>query len=156
MDINFVKLHKDAITPSQAHPGDAGYDLYAVEDCKIRPMERKIIKTGIAARIPYGYYGRIAPRSGLAVKNGIDVMAGVVDHQFSDSIGVVLINLNFNLNDLLNPANGIAGSSLDFRINKGDRIAQLIIEKCHDVNWVQIEKLDETQRGTTGYGASGT
>lgn len=156
MDIKIVKLTENAILPSQAHSGDAGYDLYAVDRVVLKPMARAVVKTGISIRIPFGYYGRVAPRSGLSVKNGIDVMAGVIDHSYTGEIGVVLINLNFNINQILNPIAQTFGSDMDFIINPGMKIAQLIIEKCHDVNWIQVDKLDETKRGDGGFGSTGS
>ena len=82
MKIQFKKLSKNAQVPVRAFETDAGYDLFASQYCEINPMERMIVPTDISVAIPQGYYGRIAPRSGLAVKNGIDVMAGVVDSSY--------------------------------------------------------------------------
>ena len=78
MEIKINKLHKSAILPTRANDSDAGYDLYAIQDMIVGPMEKAIVPTGISIEIPKGYYGRVAPRSGLAVKNGIDVLAGVL------------------------------------------------------------------------------
>ena len=94
MEIFFKKLHPNAKPPSSAHTWDAGYDLYACEPTSVAPMERKVISIGISIEIPIGYYGRIAPRSGLAAKKGVDVLGGVIDGQYRDEIRVILINLN--------------------------------------------------------------
>ena len=113
----------------------------------------------ISIEIPKGYYGRVAPRSGLAVKNGIDVLAGVIDSGYRGEIGVVLMNLNlpeilFNNNRKSSAYESAFGSKNKFSISKGDRIAQLIIEKCHDIQWVEGD-LDDSDRGEGGYGSSG-
>ena len=159
MDIKIKKLSKSAIIPSRANESDAGYDLYAVQDMVIGPMEKLIVPTGISIEIPNGYYGRVAPRSGLAVKNSIDVLAGVIDSGYRGEIGVVLINLNlpevlFNRNKKSTAYESAFGSRSKFSISKGDRIAQLIIEKCHEIQWVETE-LSDTERGEGGYGSSG-
>lgn len=139
MNIPIKTLHIAARWPTRANPGDAGYDLYALEDQPIHPGGRAVIRTGISLAIPEGYYGRIAPRSGLAVKKGIDVLAGVVDSTFRGEIGVVLINLGRDL----------------FEVRTGDRIAQLIIERYHDVNWEVVDTLPESARAAGGFGSTG-
>lgn len=163
MEIKLKKLHPLAIVPTK-NKGDAGYDLYATEDYILQPLERKLFKTGWAISIPEGYYGRIAPRSGLAYKNGIDVMAGVIDSTYRNDIGVILINLNAH-----NSQSADSGSILDimmrqsnpssvptpYPIKCGDKIAQIIIEKCHDVDLLESDTLDETDRGLNGFGSSG-
>jgi dUTP pyrophosphatase len=162
--INFVKLNPNAQTPTQAKDGDAGYDLYAAEPAVIEPLSRIVVKTGIAVEIPKGCYGRIAPRSGLAVKSGIDVMAGVIDCGYRNELGVVLINLNTRqwlesvLNSLVAPKTTFSNvfSPLgQFRVNVGDKIAQLIIEKCHSVEWNLVESLSDSERGLGGFGSTG-
>ena len=155
MDIKFRKVRPNAIAPSRAHSWDAGYDLYACENVSIHPMERKLIPVGIEIEIPTGCYGRIAPRSGLAVRSGIDVLAGVVDCGYRDEVQVVLINLN--LPDILlknpNDKRGITNAALFGDKNRhdiaaGDRIAQIIIEKCHYPAWIEQETL--TEQGLNG------
>ncbi len=88
----FKKLSEHAICPTRAEDGAAGYDLYAAEDTVIYPLERKLVKTDIAVHIPERFYGRVAPRSGLAFKHGIDVMAGVIDSSYRSGVGVILYN----------------------------------------------------------------
>ncbi len=137
--IPFQKLSEKAKIPSQATFSDAGYDLYSTEMYILKPGERKLFKTNIAAAIPYGYYGRIAPRSWLAYKQGIDVLAGVIDSGYRGDIWVVLINLGYE----------------DFPINEGDKIAQFIIEKCHYVEWQEVNELSESQRGEWWFWSTG-
>lgn len=133
-------LNEFAKIPSRANKTDAGADLFSVEDVVIGPMQRKMISTGIALQIPENYYGRVAPRSGLAVKNGIDVLAGVVDSSYRGEIKVVLINTDKNE---------------EFNVKKGDKIAQLIIESHHNFDFVITDSLEETNRGSGGFGSTG-
>jgi len=137
--VKIKKISDNAIIPTQANESDAGYDLYSVEDHHIKPAERRIVKTGICISIPDGCYGRIAPRSGLAVKKGLDVLAGVIDSGYRDEVGVVLINLG--------------SSPID--IGEGDRIAQIIFELCLSLEFVEAEDLSDSERGQGGFGSSG-
>ncbi len=139
MKIKYKKLNEDAITPSQATDGDAGNDLFSTEAVELQPMERKAVKTGISVAIPVGFYGRVAPRSGLAVKKGLDVLAGVIDSGYRGEIGVVLINLSSDVVEL----------------KKFSKIAQLIIEKCHSVEWEESENLSSSERENGGFGSTG-
>lgn len=131
----------NAKVPTQAKKYDAGYDLYSIDTVNIDPGERKLINTGVVMAIPEGYYGRIAPRSGLAWKRGIDVLAGVIDASYRAPIGVLLLNTS---------------KTDSFHVEQGDRIAQIIIEACHDVEFSVVEELNETDRGTGGFGHSGS
>jgi dUTP pyrophosphatase len=141
MIVKFNKLSDSAKVPSRANPTDAGADIYSIEQCIIQPLERKAISTGIRMEIPEGYYARIAPRSGLAVKNGIDVLAGVVDSSYRGEIKVVLYN---------------SDKSNSFFVNPGDRIAQLIIEKHYNFDLIEVvEELSDTDRGSGGFGSTG-
>jgi len=140
MDVKIKLLSENAKIPTAGTSFCAGYDLYSSEDGSIQPNQRVLVKTNISVCIPYGYYGRIAPRSGLAYKNGIDILAGVIDSDYRGDIGVILLNTD---------------SSKTFTYTKGDRIAQLIIEKCHDINWVKVEELEQTKRSDGGYGSTG-
>jgi dUTP pyrophosphatase len=159
MEIKIKKLSSSAITPTKSNESDAGYDLYATRDMVIGPMERAVVSTDISIEIPEGYYGRVAPRSGLAVRNGIDVVAGVIDSGYRDAIGVVIINLNlpevlFNKTKNMTAYESAFGARNKFTICKGDRVAQLIIERCHNAQWVETE-LSESERGMGGFGSSG-
>ena len=137
--IPYTKTSPEAKEPSQANFSDAGYDLFSTEELNLKPFERSVVKTGIKLALPEGHYGRVAPRSGLAIKKGIDVLAGVIDSGYRGEIGVVLINL----------------SSSDQTLNKGDKIAQLIIEKCYAVSFSEVSSLSDSARGEGGFGSSG-
>ena len=138
--VKINKLNSKAQTPSRATLSDAGYDLYSSESGSIPSNSRLIVKTGISIAIPPGYYGRVAPRSGLAVKFGIDVLAGVIDSGYRGEIGVVLQNLS---ND-------------SFNFKEGERIAQLILEQCNSVEWIELDKLKDSQRSDGGFGSTGS
>jgi len=139
MEIKIKLLSESAKIPTKGTDAAAGYDLYAAENGEIDPLKRNLIKTNISIAIPKGYYGRIAPRSGLAYKNGIDVMAGVIDSDYRGDVGVILYNTGVEA----------------FSYNRGDRVAQLIVEKCHKADWLEVEDLSETDRGDGGYGHTG-
>jgi len=131
-------LNSSAITPKRATPGSAGLDLFACENDSVPPKKWKAISTGISIKIPNDCYARIAPRSGLAFKNGIDVFAGVVDSDYRAEIKVILMNHN----------------DIEYKINQGDRIAQIIFEKIYTNDFIEVEELDETQR-IGGFGSTG-
>ena len=140
LEINVKKLSENATIPTQGTKFAAGYDLYAAEDEVVVCGTRKLIKTNISMEIIPGYYGRIAPRSGLAYKSGIDVLAGVIDSDYRGDIGVILYNTDKNI---------------DFEIKKGDRIAQIIFEACYSATLNTVENLDNTLRQGGGYGSTG-
>jgi dUTP pyrophosphatase len=137
MNVKIKKLNDKAVMP-QWNNKSAGCDLFSTEEHIILPGERHLFKTGISMAIPEGLYGRIAPRSGLAFKYGFDVMAGVIDEDYRGEIGVILINLG----------------QTPVTVLEGDKIAQLIIEKCHRVAFEWADSLDETVRGAGGYGST--
>jgi dUTP pyrophosphatase len=140
LQINVKKLSDYATIPTQGTKFAAGYDLYAAEDAVVVCGSRKLIKTNISMEITPGYYGRIAPRSGLAYKSGIDVLAGVIDSDYRGDIGVILYNTDKNI---------------DFEIKKGDRIAQIIFEACYTATLNNVENLDNTLRQAGGFGSTG-
>ena len=140
LQINVKKLSENATIPTQGTSFAAGYDLYAAEDAVVVCGTRKLIKTNISMEITPGYYGRIAPRSGLAYKNGIDVLAGVIDSDYRGDIGVILYNTDANI---------------DFNVKKGDRIAQIIFEACYIATLNNVENLDNTLRQAGGFGSTG-
>ena len=140
LEINVKKLSENATIPTQGTKFAAGYDLYAAEDEVVVCGTRKLIKTNISMEITPGYYGRIAPRSGLAYKSGIDVLAGVIDSDYRGDIGVILYNTDKNI---------------DFVVKKGDRIAQIIFEACYSATLNSVENLDNTLRQSGGYGSTG-
>lgn len=133
------KLSPSATLPTRGSQFAAGYDLYASHDETVLPGYRSLISTDIAIAIPSGHYARIAPRSGLAWKNGIMVGAGVVDEDYRGEVKVMLFNLG----------------GVDFEVKKGDRIAQLILEKIATPEVKEVEELPETKRGEGGFGSTG-
>lgn len=133
------KNNELAMIPFRANPTDAGADLCSVEAVVINSLERKMVSTGLTIEIPEGYYGRIAPRSGLAAKFGIDTLAGVIDSGYRGEIKVILYNTGRDL----------------FEIKIGDRIAQLIIEKHYNFSFEEVSDLSETSRGQDGFGSTG-
>jgi dUTP pyrophosphatase len=157
MKINFTKTSDFAICPQRSTPTDAGFDLFSIETCVIKPLERKLVNTGIKIEIPDGYYGRIAPRSGLAFKKGIDVMAGVIDSGYRGELKVLLINLcqPSNPKGAISSYESFFGPLDKFSVSQGERIAQLIIEKCYDADWEEKEALSESKRNEGGFGSSG-
>lgn len=136
----FKKLHPAAVLPARGSREACGLDIYSVEDDVIEPGKRKTVRTGLAVAVPTGFYGRMAPRSGLALKSGIDVLAGVIDADYRGEVLCLLVNLGENA----------------FPINVGDRIAQLIIEKVAICEPEWGEDLPITDRGTLGFGSTGT
>jgi dUTP pyrophosphatase len=140
LQINVKKLSENATIPTQGTSFAAGYDLYAAEDAVVVCGTRKLIKTNVSMEITPGYYGRIAPRSGLAYKNGIDVLAGVIDSDYRGDIGVILYNTDKNI---------------DFTVKKGDRIAQIIFEACYAATLNNVDNLDNTLRQAGGFGSTG-
>lgn len=136
--IAIKKINPLAQVPTRGSDFAAGYDLYSTEEYTLKPLERKLFKTGITIALPKGTYGRIAPRSGLAYKDGIDVLAGVIDEDYRGDVGVILINLG----------------SVDKKIIVGDKIAQLIVENYNVARFKETEELTNTDRGVKGYGSS--
>jgi dUTP pyrophosphatase len=140
MPLGVKKLTYDAILPTRGSDGSVGYDLYSVVDTVVPSQAgNTIVGTGIALCIPLDCYGRIAPRSGLAAKHCIQVGAGVIDPDYTGEIKVVLFN----------------HGTEDFEIKKGDRIAQLILERCETPPVEEIGLLQETLRGSDGFGSTG-
>lgn len=139
MSLQIKKLHEDAIIPTRTSPGSVGYDLYSMEEVIVPPLERAFVSTGVCAHLPPGVYGRIAPRSGLTLKYGIQTGAGVIDPDFTGELKVILLN----------------HGSEPFVIKKGNRIAQMILERCETPLIEEVQELRETQRGTRGFGSSG-
>ena len=133
------KLSDKAVIPTRGSEWSAGFDLSSAKNCVIPPGGRAVVPTDLAIACPAGTYGRIAPRSGLAVKKGIDVGAGVVDADYRGPVGVVLFNLGQE----------------DFEVKEGDRIAQLVLEKVVMSPIEVVEQLDETVRGSGGFGSTG-
>lgn len=139
MVIPIKLLHSDAKTPTRATSTDAGYDLYSLTDGLIAPRGRLLVSTGVSVAIPDGYFGHVLPRSGLAVRDGIHVGAGVIDAGFRSQIGVLLFNL----------------SDVELSFKQHYRIAQLVIKKCYDAEWQPVDELPSSERADKGFGSSG-
>lgn len=137
--IKIKKLQSDAKLPSYADSQAIGMDFYQIDDGSIPIGGRLLVKTGIQVELPSGTYLRIAPRSGLAYKFGIDVLAGVVDPGYTGEIGVILQNLGIDI----------------VHVRKGDRIAQGILENAIRAEIVEVDDLTDSERGSKGYGSSG-
>jgi len=142
VDLPVVKLKDEAILPSRAHPGDAGLDLYACEAAHIGPGERWGVGTGVAVEIPEGYAGLVLPRSGLAREHGITLVnsPGLIDSGYRGELRVLLLNAD--------PAD-------IFRVEPGDRIAQLVLTPVALAEPVAAAELSESSRGEGGFGSSG-
>ena len=137
--LSFEKLDPNAVLPTRGSQSAAGLDLYSIEAITLNPNERRVIRTGLAVAIPEGYYGRVAPRSGLAIQKGVDVLAGVIDADYRGEIGCLLHNVGAERIDL--PAQS--------------KICQLIIEKIITPAAVWANRLSETGRGSGGFGSTG-
>jgi dUTP pyrophosphatase len=139
--LKIKKLKNEAQIPSYQTKEAAGFDLHSIEDAVLKPGERKLIGTGLAFEIEYGYEVQIRPRSGLAYKHGITVLntPGTIDSDYRGEIKVLLIN---HSNDA-------------FEIKKGDRIAQAVVAPVIQAEIVEVEELSETKRGEGGFGSTG-
>jgi dUTP pyrophosphatase len=142
IDLPIKRLDPSVELPSYAYEGDAGLDLRANEDVTLEPFERRLVSTGLAIAIPEGYAGFVQPRSGQALKKGLSMAntPGLIDAHYRGELKVCAINLD--------PENPI-------HIEKGERIAQLVIQAVPVVTLVEVEELDETDRGAGGFGSSG-
>lgn len=137
--LQFKRLNPNAILPTRGTPQSAGLDLYCTDDLLIEPGARASGKTGLSVAIPEGCYGRIAPRSGLAVKYGIDVLAGVIDSDYRGEIICLLYNTG----------------SASVELPAGSKVCQLIIEQVITPSASWADDLEETARGTAGFGSTG-
>jgi len=158
MQIKFKKLHELALTPKKGREGDAGYDLTSIQNVKIPPLHRVAVSTGICIEIPKEAkcYGRIAPRSGLSLKKGIDVLGGVIDCNYRGEIKVILLNTNEPIKNNEDPLYHLIGDPNSVTISPGDRIAQLVFERItHFEEWIEVESLSESLRGLDGFGSTG-
>ncbi len=129
----------DGKAPSYAYSGDAGMDLYSADSCKIVPGEVKTIRTGVKVAIPLGYVGLVWDKSGIASKKWVKSMGGVVDSGYRGEVTVILANLGKE----------------DFAVEKGMKVAQMLIQKVEQVDFEHVDELDETERKERGFGSSG-
>jgi dUTP pyrophosphatase len=141
-EIPLVRLDPDVPVPSYAHPGDAGADLVTTVDVTLAPGERELVPTGVALALPDGFVGLVHPRSGLAAKHGLSIVnaPGTVDSGYRGEIKVCLINLD--------PREPI-------KLLRGDRIAQLVVQRVERARFVEVASLSETARGERGHGSTG-
>lgn len=133
------RLDKDIELPKFAYDHDAAVDLRSSMDISLKPGEKQIVKTGIKMAVPKGYAGLIWDRSGMAAKYSIHTMAGVIDSGYRGEVGIVMINLGTE----------------EFFIEKGMRIAQILIQPVLNTDIIEVEDLDKTDRGEGGFGSSG-
>ena len=137
--LRFQQLDSRAVLPLRGSEFAAGLDVCSIEDLVIEPHRRATARTGLAVAIPHGFYGRVAPRSGLAVKQGLDVLAGVIDSDYRGELCCVLYNT----------------SDTSITLPAGSKICQLIVEKIITPKAVWVNDLDETARGAGGFGSTG-
>lgn len=143
LDLPVLRLDPDLPLPAYARAGDAGVDLVAREDVTLAPAGgRALVATGVAIALPEGYAGLVQPRSGLAFKHGVTVLntPGLIDSGYRGELKVCLIN-----HDPTEP----------FEVTRGERIAQLVVQAVENVNFVEVDSLDESERGDKGFGSSG-
>ncbi len=136
------RLDPDVVAPSYARPGDAGADLVTTSDVRLAPGERAVVGTGVAVAVPDGYAGFVHPRSGLAARTGLSIVnsPGTIDAGYRGEIRVCVINLD--------PAEPV-------ELRRGDRIAQLVVQKVEHAEFVEVDRLETTERGVGGYGSTG-
>lgn len=141
MNLTIIKLHEAAIIPHYAHPGDAGLDLFSVDELEILPGETKLVKTGIAIALPPNTEAQIRPRSGLALKNSLTVLnsPGTIDSGYRGEIGIILIN----------------HGKKAFQVLPEMKIAQMVIAPVVRAKITVVSELDDTSRGSSGFGSTG-
>jgi dUTP pyrophosphatase len=142
VQVSIRRLDPDLPLPSYAHPGDAGADLHAREDVTLAPGERRLVPTGVALALPDGYVALVHPRSGLAHRSGLSIVnaPGTIDAGYRGEVQVCLVNLD--------PATPI-------ELRRGDRIAQLVIQRFETATFVEADDLPDSSRGAGGYGSTG-
>lgn len=139
MILKIKKINNNAIIPNYAHDGDAGLDLKSCEEHLLEPGEKAIIKTGIAMEIPNGYVGLIWDRSGIAAKNAVHILAGVIDSCYRGEIGIVIVNLGKE----------------KYKIEKGDKIAQILIQPVVKIEVEEVKEISKTLRDSGAWGSTG-
>ena len=137
-----VTLEPNAVLPEYQTAGSAGMDLRSIEEAVLAPMERKLVRTGVRVQIPAGHEGQVRPRSGLALRHGISMVnsPGTIDSDYRGEIAVILINLGADA----------------VKLERGERIAQLVIVPVAQATLQTVEQLDETERGGGGFGSTGS
>jgi len=141
MTLRFKKVHPDAVLPAYAHEGDAGMDVRSVDDLEIAPGARALVHTGLVMMLPSGCEAQVRPRSGLALKYGVTVLntPGTIDEGYRGEVGVILANFG----------------DAPFKVNKGDRIAQIVLATVTRADIEEVREVDGTERGGGGFGSTG-
>lgn len=152
MNLSFKRLSEKAILPTRGHDGDAGLDLYLTEDVVVESGKVTVAPTGLAVEIPYGYVGLVHPRSGLAFKHGITVVnaPGTIDAAYRGEIKVALTTVCWRNYD---NERELTGEYI--RLEAGDRIAQLVVQRVELPFPIEVDELSDTTRGTGGFGSTG-
>ena len=164
MKINFKKLSDTATKPFKAFPTDAGFDLFADADITLAYGETKVIPTNIALELPDGFMADVRPRSGLTRDTALRVHYGTIDASYRGGVGIICENADHHTNSF-NVSEGFLQNSMleiigveietDIEIKRGDKIAQLVIQKIPDIELVEADELNETARGAGGFGSTG-
>ena len=141
MTLKFKRIHPDAVLPAYAHPSDAGMDIRSVADMTVPARGRALVPTGLVVLLPPLYEAQVRPRSGLALKYGVTVLnsPGTIDAGYRGEVGVILVNLG----------------QQPFRIEKGMKIAQVVVSRVEQAEIVDVQETDETDRGSGGFGSTG-
>ena len=165
MKVNFKKLSQTAIAPNKSHYNDSGFDLYADEDATLAYGETKAIATNIALELPDGYMADVRPRSGLTRDTALRVHYGTVDASYRGGIGIICENVDnlYKVKTIDNKLHAIITGDQDailtyntaIEIKRGDKIAQLVIQKIPDIELIETDELNETVRGAGGFGSTG-
>ena len=141
MTVKFRRIDPSATLPSYAHPGDAGMDIRSIEELVVEPGARRLVHTGLVMILPPDYEAQVRPRSGLALKNGVTVLntPGTIDAGYRGEVGVILANFG----------------SEPFKVEKGSKVAQIVIAPCTRAEIVETVEVDVTERGEGGFGSTG-
>ena len=141
MELRVMKIGRGAKMPEMAHEGDSGFDLYANESAVLKPGERRLVGTGLKVEVPRGYEAQVRPKSGLAINSGISVLntPGTIDSGYRGEVKVILVNLGRE----------------EFRVEKGKKIAQMVIARVECPKIVEAKELEESKRSGGGFGSTG-
>jgi dUTP diphosphatase len=143
VDVRITRLDRELPLPAQQHDGDAGYDLHARDDVVLDAGGgRALVPTGVAVEIPYGFAGFVLPRSGLALRHGVTCLntPGLIDAPYRGELKVLLVNTD---------------AHTPYEVHRGDRIAQLVVQRVELVEWVEADELDGSERDVFGFGSTG-
>ena len=141
--VKVKKLRPDVLMPQYSHPGDAGMDMYNMgDDITLKPLTRALLPTGLKVAVPLGYELQVRPRSGMALKKGLTVLntPGTIDSGYRGEVGIIVYN---------------SSGTEEVLIKKGDRIAQAVLKKVEEIEWQEVEDLDDTSRSEGGFGSTG-